>query len=129
MTKQQKANVIDTLQKAVNEETKPTKKEIKDIQEMFKLAKQPVELTNDKFTLGDGEIDIRQLSDANYKQMMFRLFANTLTWSRNLHTDFVDCLKLLMLICEKLGIENILEANEKLEKKNAEQVKEAKKEA
>ena len=82
-------------------------------QELFKQilveAKMPVKLTDGKFELGENELDIRYLSKANKEQMFFREFALLAVYLKQILTSQIDTTRLLMVIADKLGVEDILE--------------------
>ena len=87
-------------------------------------ASMPVELTNEKFTLGASELDIRRLDKKNYNQMMFRIGALNIVYQKQILTSLIDLTRLCMVIADKLGVEDIVAATdeviEKVTNKNKE---------
>lgn len=87
-------------------------------------ATMPVEMTNEKFKLGDTELDIRRLDKKNYNQMMFRIGALNIVYQKQILTSLIDLTRLCMVIADKLGVEDIVAATdmviEKVTNKNKE---------
>ncbi len=85
-------------------------------------AKMPVKMTDEEFKLGENELDIRKLSSGNRTQMMFRTALLDNVYGRQTLDTLVDILRLLMVIADKLGVENIVESTdevtEKVDKQN-----------
>ena len=77
-------------------------------------ATMPVELTDEKFKLGDNELDIRGLNKKNQAQMMFRIGALTIVYGKQILTSLVDISRLLMVVADKLGVEDIIAATDKV---------------
>lgn len=96
-------------------ELQPEAKDADEIREIFKEAKQPIKITDALFELGEGEIDIRSLSKKNRDQMEFRLYCNMLNWQRNAAQAQLDCLRLMMVILKKMGVDDITKAIADLE--------------
>lgn len=57
----------------------------------------------------DGEIDVRQLSAKDYRQLEFRMLTDQWQFQREIHNSLVIQTLILMEIAKKLGIENIHE--------------------
>lgn len=77
--------------------------------EALDLAKKPIEFKDEDFKLAPQELDIRELSDKNYRQLMFRLEGQKVAHLRNISQTLVDVLRSNYLILTKLGVENINE--------------------
>ena len=82
---------------------------------VLKAAKMPVKLTNDKFEMGESELDIRELSGKNYRQLMYRVGLLENVYLKQVVASLSDIIRLQMVILKKLGSENIIEDIEKVE--------------
>lgn len=100
---------------------------------MLKAADMPVRMTDAEFKLGKNELDIRGLSKSNQQQMIFRTQVLNNTYLKQLLTSLIDVTRLLMILCDKFGVEDIIGATddiiEKVEKQRGikKQLKQAKK--
>lgn len=83
-------------------------------EKIIEEAKMPVELSDDEFKLGENELDIRNLSDRNIAQMLFRTNVLNNVYLRNIATSFIDIIRLLMLVLKKLGYSDIENALDEL---------------
>lgn len=84
-------------------------------------AEQPVQFLDKDFKLGPQELDIRKLSKKNLEQMFFRTQVQQITWLKNVHNTMLDVIRLLFVLLDHLGVENIAEATDAIESKLAEQ--------
>lgn len=88
--------------------------------EMLNEAQMPVEMKDEDFKLGVQELDIRGLSKKNKEQMFFRAMVISNVYCKQILTSLIDTTRLLMIIADKLGIEDIIGATddilEKLQK-------------
>lgn len=92
-----------------------SKKETKIVKEITDSLKMPIEFTDEKFTMGEGELDVRKLNEANYKQMLFRQNAINNIYLKSVNQSLIDTQRLLMLLLKKMGVDNIYkELNELL---------------
>ena len=57
----------------------------------------------------DGEIDVRQLSARDYRQLEFRLLTDQWQFQKAIHDSLVIQTLILMEMAKKMGIENIHE--------------------
>lgn len=106
-----------------NKETELTKEQEEALIKAMEEAKMPILMTDKDFTLGERELDIRKLSKANKDQMMFRMCCHAITYTRAMQQDLIDIMKLLMLVLKKMGVDNIIEATDKLEDELMEDLK------
>ena len=106
-----------------NENTQLSEEEQKKLDQILKLAKKPVVLKDSEFKLAPRELDIRHLSDKNYKQMQFRMECHKVALLKGIHDDLVDVMRLEMLILKKLGVANITDALEELSIQISDEVK------
>lgn len=87
-------------------------------QELFKKileeAKMPVKMTDGKFSLGENELDIRYLSKSNKEQIIFRSLVLDNVYSKQILTSLVDITRLLMIVCKKLGVDDIVAETDKV---------------
>lgn len=89
----------------------------------FEEAKMPIKMTDGKFKLGERELDIMSLSKKYQNQLLFRMLCHEVSYSRSIHQDLVDVMKLVMILLKKLGIEDIVKATEDLESEMLERYK------
>lgn len=85
-------------------------------------AKMPVKLEDKDFTLGERELDIRNLSNDNTYQMFFRMQILNVVYQRQLTQNLVDIERLLMLVLKKLGVEDVVKETDDLLSELAEKV-------
>lgn len=116
---------VEEVKKVVEEEVikanSMTEKESEIYKKILEEAEAPVEIDDSKFELGKNELDIRKLSKKNKEQMHFRQSALLLTYLRAVSQSQVDIIRLLMIIADKLGIENIIQATDDIIEKQKEQ--------
>ena len=106
-----------------NKNTQLSEEEQKKLEQIVELAKKPVVLKDSEFKLAARELDIRELSTKNYKQMQFRMECHKVALLKGIHDDLVDVMRLEMLILKKLGVENITDALEELSVQITDEVK------
>ena len=85
----------------------------------------PVEFKDEDFKLGEGELDVRGLSDANYRQLMFRVNVIKANHLRDISHTLVDVERLLMLVLKAQGVEDIGKALNSLFEELGKKVKES----
>ena len=110
LTKEEKTRGKEKVKEMATKDLTVSPEEMKKIEEMMTIAKMPIELKDKDIKLGEGEVDIRQLSDANFKQMIFRLFVLNNVYIRDLCTSLIDTMRLIMLSLKQQGVENITQA-------------------
>lgn len=115
--------VKEETQKKVREEHVLTKEQQKIFTDMLKAADMPVKLDDVKFEMGKKELDIRGLSRNNKEQMFFRSMVLDNVYNKQILTSLIDITRLLMILCDQLGVEDIVGATdriiEKIEKQRA----------
>lgn len=79
------------------------------IERAEKELNQPIELKDNDIKLGNGELDIRSLSQKSINQLMFRLQSGNLAYLRYLSQSLIDILRVVMLIATKVGVQNMTE--------------------
>jgi len=92
------------------EELSPEEKEI--VEKIYNEAHQPTELKDGDVVCGEGELDLRQLSQENRDQMIFRTMVNNMVSLRRLNDGLTDVTRLLMVLLRKMGVKNITQAIE-----------------
>ena len=118
-----KENIRAKAKEQALEETSLTEEQIKEWEKIVAEAKMPVELNDDDFKCGEGEVDIRNLNDKNASQMMFRVGMLNVVYLRNISQSLIDIQRLLMVLLTKDGDINVKQMLTKLDELNADLVK------
>ena len=113
--KEQIDEVKKKHEKRVIEQSELRKEDQEIFEEMLKEAKMPVEMTDEKFVLGESELDIRNLSAKNYKQMMFRSQVLENVYLRQIVQSMTDIMRLQMVLLRKNGVIDINKELEELD--------------
>ena len=74
------------------------------------------------FEQGRNELDIRSLSKKNLTQMFFRNGVLDIVYLKQILTSLVDITRLLMVIADKLGVEDIIQATDDIIEKQRDQI-------
>jgi len=101
-------------EKKVTEQHVLNKEQQEIFSRMLDEAKMPVKMTDGKFALGENELDIRYLSKSNKEQMFFRQLTLLNVDNRQMMTTLIDITRLLMIVCDKLGVEDIVAATDEV---------------
>lgn len=117
LSKQEKTKAKEQLRQQALKESGISEEDAKKITELFDLAQMPITLKDKDIKLGKGEVDFRELSDKNLKQMLFRYLTLNNLYLKDIRDSFVDVLKLLMILLGKQGVSDITKAIEELENK------------
>ena len=96
------------------EENQLTPEQVELTKEVLEISKEPVEMTDEDFTLSEGELDIRKLSKENREQLIFRGYALQLVYLRSLVQGQTDLMRMLMVLGDKLGVDNWQQALEEV---------------
>ena len=116
-----KAMDVEAIKKKIAEEVKEQanikEEEAGLFEKMLEEATMPVVLDDDEFKLGPSELDIRGLSKRNTNQMFFRTLVLQNVYLKQLLTASLDQIRLLMVICDKLGVVNISKATDEVARK------------
>lgn len=96
------------------EENQLTEEQVELTKEVLEIAKEPVEMSDEDFTLSEGELDIRKLSKENREQLIFRGYALQLVYLRSLVQGQTDLMRMLMVLGDKLGVDNWQQALEEV---------------
>ena len=95
-------------------ESELTPEQVELTKEVLEISKEPVEMTDEDFTLSEGELDIRKLSKKNREQLIFRGYALQLVYLRSLVQGQTDLMRMLMVLGDKLGVDNWQQALEEV---------------
>ena len=107
LTEKDVENVRSAVEKAAKAKAEANPKDAERFKELLNQSKMPVEISDEDFKLGEGELDVRGLSDANYRQLMFRVNVIKANHLRDISQSMVDIERLLMLVLKKLGVNDI----------------------
>ena len=118
---------VKKVKEAIAEEVRQEAGISDDQAELFKQmcleADMPVEFLDKDFKLGNQELDIRKLSQRNFKQMIFRTLVLQNVYLKNLTTSLIDITRLLLIKLDHDGVEDIVGATDDIIEKIAEQNK------
>ena len=89
-----------------------TEEEIEIARRIYEEAKMPVELKDEDIVCGQGELDIRKLSDENKWQMLYRSSMLQIVYLRQVNSGLVDIMRLLIVLLKHQGVENVTKALE-----------------
>ena len=115
--------VKDAIAEEVRKEAGISDKDSELFRQMCEEATMPVKYLDKDFKLGDNELDIRSLSKKNLNQMFFRTLVLHSVYLKNIMTSLVDITRLLMILLDKQGVENIVQATDDIIEKITEQNK------
>lgn len=113
--------VKDQIAKEIQDEHGLSDDEAETFKKLCEEADMPVEYLDKDFKLGNQELDIRKLSKKNFEQMLFRTQVQQIVWTKNVHNTLLDVIRLLFVLLDKLGVENIITSTDEVEAKIAEQ--------
>lgn len=129
LTKKDEEKVLKAIEQAHLDASKLSPETQAIFMDMLEKAKLPIRLNDKDFEMGEQELDVRGLSRSNYRQMEFRQLILQNVYLKQIVMGQTDLLRLLMVIADKLGVEDIVGATddviEKIEKVEAEKNKKA----
>ena len=102
----------EDIKKGVIAESQATPEMEELYNEALKVADMPVAMKDEDFILGKQELDIRGLSKENQVQMMFRQFTLMIVYLKQIMTSVIDFTRLEMVIADKLGVEDLIQATD-----------------
>ena len=114
ITKENVEQFRDARKKKKLEESELTPEQVELTKEVLEISKEPVEMTDEDFKLSEGELDIRKLSKENREQLIFRGYALQLVYLRSLVQGQTDLMRMLMVLGDKLGVDNWQQALEEV---------------
>lgn len=109
LTKKDVKNVKKAVERAEKAKAELSEEDTRKFKELMEATKNPIEFTDDDFRMGERELDVRNLSEANYKQLMFRLEVVKCNHLRDIAQTQGDILRFEMMILEKMGVTDIVE--------------------
>ena len=116
LTTEEKKELKAKAKQTAMEELGVSEEEMDKIQDMLKLAQMPIELKDGDVKMGKGEVDVRKLSDQNFRQMVWRLLILNNLYTKDISSSLIDIMKLIMLVLKRLGCEDIIKATDDLDK-------------
>lgn len=109
LTKKDVKNVKKAVERAEKAKAELSEEDTRKFKELMEATKNPIEFTDDDFRMGERELDVRNLSEANYRQLMFRLEVVKCNHLRDIAQTQGDILRFEMMILEKMGVADIVE--------------------
>ena len=95
---------------------------------MLQEADMPIVIQDKDMKIGKQELDVRLLSRANWRQMEFRQLALHNVYLKQIVMGNTDILRMLMVIADKIGVKDIVQATDDLlDKISAQQAEKNKK--
>lgn len=125
LTEKDAENVRKAVEKAAKAKANANPEDTERFKELLRQMKLPVEIGDEDFAMGEGELDIRKLSDANYRQLMFRIDMVKANHLRDISQSLADVERLLMLVLKAQGVEDIGKALNDLFEELGKKVKES----
>lgn len=94
--------VFEESKKRINEnkigQSAISEEEAEQVKELMDEAQMPYVFKDEDFKMAMGELDIRELNDQNFKQVLFRLVSCNLTYQRQIAQMLVDIERLMMIL-------------------------------
>ena len=112
---------VDEIKEEVIKEHGLDEKQAELFMKMLEEANMPVKMTDADFKLGAQELDIRSLNKKNLTQMMFRSLVLSNVYNKHVLSSLVDIMRLIMVIADKMGVENIVKATDEIIEKTKKQ--------
>lgn len=122
LTEEEKAQKREDTKKAIHEAIKQkaikeaglSEEDAQAALEMLEEADMPVNFGDEDFKLGRNELDVRNLSDANYKQLMFRVTLLNGVYLRQCMKFMQDILNAMFVELDAMGVENLLKSSDRV---------------
>ena len=121
LTEKDLKTVKDAIKVAQLDATKLSPKNQELFEKMLHDADMPVVLEDKDMKLGRQELDVRMLSRSNWRQMEFRQLVLQNVYLKQVVMGQTDLLRLLMVIANKLGVDDIIAATDEVQDKIEEQ--------
>lgn len=121
LTEENIAKVKEAIADEVRQEAGISDEQSQEFKEMLAEATMPVEFLDKDFKLGDNELDIRKLSKKNLEQMFFRNNVLNTVELRNIRKILLDIMRLLLVLLDHQGVENIVKSTDDVVAKMSEQ--------
>lgn len=103
MKKELKEQVQKNLKEEALKSVEMTEQEQKDMAEVLDMVGKPIVLNDEDIKLGGQELDIRNLSEKNKDQLIFRLLATNTTLLHQLAQIEISTQRILLLVLTKIG--------------------------
>lgn len=113
--------VKEAIAEEVRQEAGISAKDSELFKKMCEEATMPIEYLDKHFKLGENELDIRQLSKKNTNQMFFRTLVLHSVYLKNITTSLLDITRLLLVLLDHQGVEDIVKATDDIVDKINEQ--------
>ncbi len=113
--------VKDAIAEEVRQEAGISDEQADLFRQMCEEATMPVKFLDKDFKLGQNELDIRSLSKKNLNQMFFRTLVLHSVYLKNITTSLVDITRLLLVLLDHQGVENIVKSTDDIVTKITEQ--------
>lgn len=126
----------DGQEKIAKEDAKPNPEIEKAFKEAMEKIGMPVILDDENFEMGKGELDVRTLSDKNFRQLMWREMIALVCFLKGETNYLYSIHMLLVVLLNKLGVDNktlpteiarILKENQDITKSLQDEIKKEKK--
>jgi len=114
LTKEEKKEAKNLLKQKALEEIGVNDADIKKFNEMCELAGLPIVIKDKDIKLVKGEIDYRQLGQANIIQLLFRHLTVGGSYLKDIRDSLIDIQKLLMIILKQMGVTEIVKATDEI---------------
>lgn len=112
LTKKDEEKVLNAIKQAHLDASKLTPESQAIFNEMLEKAKLPIELDDKDFKMGEQELDVRKLNRSNWRQMEFRQLVLQNVYLKQVVMSLTDLLRMTMVIADKLGVEDIVQATD-----------------
>lgn len=114
LTEQDVQNVKEAIKKAQMSKAELSPENQALFERMCQEADMPIRLEDKDFKLGKQELDVRHLNRANWRQMEFRQLILQNIYLKQIVMGNTDILRILMIIADKLGVEDIVAATDEI---------------
>jgi len=114
LTTKEKQQVKAALKEDALKQTSATPEETKKLADMLELAKMPIVIKDKDIKLGPGEVDFRQVSDLNARQLLFRYLTLNNVYLKDIRDSLIDIQKLLMILAKTQGVTDIIKATDEI---------------
>lgn len=122
LTKKDAETAKKAFKEAATEKSRLTDEQAEIANQILKEASMPVGLTDEEFELGPRELDIRGLNAKNKAQMAFRMQVLQNVYLRQIAQNQIDIMRLMFVLLDKLGVEDIDAAVDAILDKSRKQV-------
>ena len=114
LTQKEKQQAKSVLKEKALQESGVSPEDAKKVEDMLKLAKMPIVIKDKDIKLGDGEVDFRELSETNTRQMLFRYLTLNNVYLKDIRDSLIDIQKLLIILAKTQGVTDIIKATDEI---------------